>query len=112
MLRFTMLATTPGCGMSAMSGASFAWILVMIRLLMSVTFDILSVIPASLAFAVMSFLRPSKTGWSTLIQISTVLSSLLLPPPPQAARPLTPSAMAATAVRALTPRLWTRMCSP
>ena len=35
LLRFTMLATTPGCGMSAMSGASFAWILVMIRLLMS-----------------------------------------------------------------------------
>src|SRR5690348_3983431 len=89
LLRFTMLFTTPGCGMSAMSGASFAWILVMIRLLMSVTLDIFTVIPAFLAFAVMDFFRPSKTGWSTLIQISTVLSSLLLPPP-QAARPLAP----------------------
>src|SRR5436190_9814051 len=98
--RWTMLATTPGCGIMAMSGASFAWILVMISWLMLSMRDHLTVMPCFWASASTCFDRPSTTGWSILVQIVTVLLSLPLPPPPQAARdPAATSASVATTDR-------------
>src|SRR3954464_13377445 len=70
--RLTMSPTTPGCGMNAMSGVSFAWILVMMSWLMLPTRDHLTVMPACWANGSRPFCRPSMITWSRLVQIVTV----------------------------------------
>ena len=102
-LRLTMSPTTPGWGMNAMSGVSLAWIFCMINWLMLLTFCHLTVMPLALASGMRTFSRPSWTGWSTLLQIVTDLSSLPLPPLPQPAR-------AAVATRAVAATSETRPC--
>ncbi len=77
LLRLTISLTTPGCGISTMSGALLAWIAVMISWLMLLTFLILTVMPFALASGRSTLLKPSRTGWSTLVQTVTIL---LLPP--------------------------------
>jgi hypothetical protein len=81
------LATTPGCGSTAMSGLSLALSLVMISLSMPVTRCHFTVMSASLAFAASDFSMPSTIGWSMLVQIVTVSSP---PPPPLPLPPLPP----------------------
>src|SRR3954451_21865087 len=112
LLRLTMSATTPGCGISAMSGALLAWMEVITSWLMLLTFFHVTVIPCFFAWGSSCCLKPSMTGWSRLAQIVTLLSSL--PPlpllPPQAARPLDARTTAMDAVATERPRLVTRMC--
>src|SRR3978361_217709 len=87
LLRLTMSSTTPGCGIMAMSGALLAWMLVITRVLMSLTFLNLTVMPFFLASGANTLFKPSMTGWSLLLQIVTVLLLPPLPPPlPHAGR--------------------------
>src|SRR3954469_22960876 len=72
LLRLTMSATTPGCGIIAMSGVSPAWILVMMIWLMLSTLDHLTVTPAACAAGAIPACRPAMMGASTLVQIVTV----------------------------------------
>src|SRR3954447_10585215 len=86
LLRLTMSATTPGCGMFAMSGALLAWMLVMISWLMLLTLRNLTVMPFFFASGTKTFIQPSMVGWSLLPQMVMVELLLLPPPLPHAAR--------------------------
>jgi hypothetical protein len=60
--RLTMSATTPGCGIIAMSGVSLAWILVMMTwLMLSILFH-LTVIPLACAMGAIPALSASMIG--------------------------------------------------
>ena len=107
--RSTTSATTPGCGMKAMSGVSLAWIFCMIVWLMFSTVDHLIVMPLALAFSTSTFSRPSLTGGSMLLQMVTDLSSSPLSPPlPQLVKAVA-AARAVTATRAVRPRVGIRI---
>src|SRR3954464_5272872 len=111
LLRLTMSATTPGCGIIAISGALLAWMEVITSWLMLLTFFHTTVIPCFFAWGLSCFLKPSMTGWSRLAQIVTVLLSLppLPPPLPHAARPLDAMTAAREATATERPRLENRM---
>ncbi len=82
----------------------------MISWLMLLTFCHLIVMPLALAFSVSTLFSPSWTGWSTLLQIVTDLSSDPLSPLPQPARAVvTASAETAATASEERPRLLNRI---